>query len=762
MENKNNFRKLYKILLLFIICFSCIATTISCSSKSPQVDDNWNEKDNELSAEIKTEINDLLADYKNNNNNILNFNQFDSSEVLKLELETKKSQLVDENSYIDITNMLYDKLLSVINFEKSFITKINEQLKRKARLENIEGNIVNIDNQKSNLNLVWNNRDLIKEIYDKLKKSNKLDKVNFSMSKDIKNLVYSTKLSLNFNVKISNANKSFDYSTYSFFYITNIEKDKIDSKISIESLSNDYTNEPPSYVIPNKEIEQSDLFIILQFYYKNNALFLEAWSDSALFTSTTKQISNTDQENVLEIIIDAKNSTKFKGIAKIKVKVKPRLDLNSIDTGYDSKSVLDLESFTIANILSNIKKSNLFSEKFKKVLNDLNEKIETIFVDKKIRIPDSSLDMYTQKIMIKIPDNVKSQYYGAITFGISIKLNSEVKNEINFYLKNIIVDQKNNYYMWTNTKLYFGQRSRNYKELLNTNRGLIVDVLFDNQNNYYVATEDGEIYYGTAGSIPEKKYKFNKITKIAIDKSNNLYVTVNEKLRHSLYFIDQNTQKETLLKEDLGQLPTAITISDNNLYIGTLKGKLWSISQNSSGHNIEEISDNIIEDKIKSIIIGQNKNLYVIYDDKNKIAIFNSDVANGRVGYKNSITMPDRSDRIIDVVIDNNSLYILTKSQKFYFYDEKTTATNPAEKFRILCESLNSGEPIKTGNILLDKDNWYLMVNGKIYFAKLEEKPKDNTFSANYGDNKSGMMILDKDNNLYIVINTEAVYIKGL
>ena len=169
MDNRSNFSKLFKKFLLFILCFSCITTTISCSSKVPQVDDNWNEEDNKLSADIKKEINELLDDYRNSNNNILNFNQFQAPEELKNYLSSKKEQLVDEDSSIDITNMLYDKLLNVINFEQSFIKKINEKLRKKTRLENIDGNIVNIDSQNSTLFLVWNNNKIIEEIYEKIK-----------------------------------------------------------------------------------------------------------------------------------------------------------------------------------------------------------------------------------------------------------------------------------------------------------------------------------------------------------------------------------------------------------------------------------------------------------------------------------------------------------------------------------------------------------------------------------------------------------------
>lgn len=755
MDNKNTFSKLCRKFLLFILCFSCITTTISCSPKKPpQVDDNWDEEDNRLSIEIKKEISNFLDDYKNENKNILNFNEFQKPDELKKELLSKKELLIDENSSINITDMLYDKLLNAINFKESFIEKINKKLIKKPRLENIDGNIVNIDSQSSLLFLVWNNNKIIDEITKKLKQDK--EKNNFFMSTVVeeKKVVYVTKLSFKFNVKISNFNKNFDYSIDSPFYLTNIEKDKTDQKISIEPLSGDYTNDPPGYLIPGKPIEKLDLFVLLQFYYKENALFLEAINDSAELSINQKILSKGVEEMEATITIDATKSTRYKGKAEIKVKIKPRLNIMDINTDYDlQKNELTLETLTIRALLSSINKSDAFSVAFKKMLNDSKDIVEINFIGNKKR-KQNSVDVYIQKIKIKISDEVKTQYYGEKEFEIAIKL-PPVNKKIDFYLTNIIADKRNNYYMWNDSTLYFGQHNRDHKQLLKLQGQSIVNVLIDNQNNYYVATSDGQIYYGLVGSTPKKKYDLKKIVMITIDKNNNLYVIFNEPLGYNVYYINPITNDKKNLATDLRGKPCSMVIDkNNNLYIGTRDGKLWFVSQNPLEKKEEISGGGIINNPIKDILFDKDGRWYAKFENSDKI----------RTGWKKedetwvkeTIWIPNK-DSIIDFTIDkNDDLYILTQSRKFYYKDKNE------DKFETLIENVGSEEKITKGTILLDNDNWYLMANGKIYFAKAGEKPKNDTFVVDYGNNKTGLMMFDEDGNLYIVINNEAVYIRGL
>jgi ligand-binding sensor domain-containing protein len=228
----------------------------------------------------------------------------------------------------------------------------------------------------------------------------------------------------------------------------------------------------------------------------------------------------------------------------------------------------------------------------------------------------------------------------------------------------------------------------------------ILSIKTDNQNNLWIGTINGGLVFCPSGDFLEQKLESYltglTITDIFQDKQDNLWIATLEK---GIFLIKTlNTKSYKLINENINSKISTLDANDNTILFGTVDGSVYSIINNSfqqvSGEKISgDVKDILIINNSEALINGEKINFTSksnlitkesIYSGMKIFTSNNDIIACGFFGFKiikNDNIIYDSKTKILaindekikDMCFLNDTLWILTTTKVYNFYDKKVT-----------------------------------------------------------------------------------------
>ena len=228
----------------------------------------------------------------------------------------------------------------------------------------------------------------------------------------------------------------------------------------------------------------------------------------------------------------------------------------------------------------------------------------------------------------------------------------------------------------------------------------ILSIKIDNQNNLWIGTINGGLLFCPSGDFLKQKLESYltglTITDIFQDRQDNIWIATIEK---GIFLVKTlNTKSYKLINENINSKISTLEANDNTILFGTVDGSLYSIAKNSLHQLFRkkiagDVKDILIISKSEALVNGRKINFInptelsnreSIYSGMNIFTSNNDKIACGFFGFKiikndkiiydsKTIKLPINDEKIKDLCFLNDTLWILTTTGVYNFYDKKVT-----------------------------------------------------------------------------------------